>query len=149
MFIFSTNTFKNKQAYCYKKSPILYHFLVAKWQLQSSRVILIPQIRISAKISTLALYQYWGRAPALYRDYIARPKRARRAPANLKRIITHWGHWWRRLQPTSSIIADAKSVDSNLVDFDRKTCIDQPGTLHNNSSKHSVSSTEKASVNVV
>ena len=46
----------------------------------------------------------------------------------------HWGHWWRPLQPTSSIITDAKSVDSNLVDFDRKTCLDQPGILHNNSS---------------
>ena len=30
---------------------------------------------------------------------------------------THWGHWWRRLQPTSSIITDAKSVDSNQYDF--------------------------------
>ena len=32
----------------------------------------------------------------------------------------HWGHWWRRwrrLQPTSSIITDAKSVDSNLYNF--------------------------------
>ena len=80
MFIFSTNTLKNK--HIVKKSPILYHFLVAKWQLRSCRVISIPQIRISAKISSLALYHYWGRAPALYRDYIARPKRA-----NLKRII--------------------------------------------------------------
>ena len=40
--------------------------------------------------------------------------------------ISHWGHWWRPLQPTSSIITEAKSVDSNLVDFDRKTCLDQP-----------------------
>ena len=47
---------------------------------------------------------------------------------------SHWGHWWRRLQPTSSIITDAKSVDSNLVDFYRKTCMDQPGILHNDSS---------------
>ena len=31
--------------------------------------------------------------------------------------VTHRGHWWRRLQPTSSIITDAKSVDSNLYDF--------------------------------
>ena len=38
------------------------------------------------------------------------------------------------LKPTSSIITDATSVDSNLVDFDRKTCLDQPGILHNNSS---------------
>ena len=29
----------------------------------------------------------------------------------------HKEHWWRRLQPTSSITADAKSVDSNLYDF--------------------------------
>ena len=48
--------------------------------------------------------------------------------------ISHWGHWWRPLQPTSSIITDAKSVDSNPVDFDRKTCLDQPWILHNNSS---------------
>ena len=54
---------------------------MAKWQLRSCRVISIPQIPISAKISSLALYHYWGRAPALYRDYIARPRRARRAPA--------------------------------------------------------------------
>ena len=47
---------------------------------------------------------------------------------------THWGHWWRRLQPTSSIITYAKSVDSNLVDFERKTFLEQPGILHNNSS---------------
>ena len=63
--------------------------------------------------------------------------------------IAHWGHWWRRLLPTSSIITDAKSVDSNLVDFDRKTCIEQPEIFHNNSYKHSVTSTEQASVNVV
>ena len=69
---------------------------------------------------------------------------------------SHWGHWfcirydwWRRLQPTSSIIRDAKSVDSNLVDFDRKTCLDHPGILHNNSSEHSFSSTEKVSANVL
>ena len=30
----------------------------------------------------------------------------------------HWGHWWRRLQPTSSIITDTKSVDANLVNFE-------------------------------
>ena len=30
---------------------------------------------------------------------------------------SHWGHWWRRLQPMSSIITDAKPVDSNLYDF--------------------------------
>ena len=40
---------------------------------------------------------------------------------------SHWGHWWRRLQPTSSIITDAKSIDLNLVDFGRKTCLIQPG----------------------
>ena len=34
--------------------------------------------------------------------------------------ISHRGHWWRRLQPTSSIITDAKSVDSNLYDFARQ-----------------------------
>ena len=38
------------------------------------------------------------------------------------------------LKRMSSIITDATSVDSNLVDFDRKTCLDQPGILHNNSS---------------
>ena len=79
MFIFSTNTLKTSTLF--KKSPILYHFLVAKWQLRPCCVISIPQIPISAKISSLALYHYWGRAPALYRDYIARPRRARRAPA--------------------------------------------------------------------
>ena len=47
---------------------------------------------------------------------------------------SHWGHWWRGLQPMSSIITDAKSVDSNLVDVDRKTCPEQPGIWHNNSS---------------
>ena len=31
----------------------------------------------------------------------------------------HWGHWWRRLHPTSSIITDAKSLDSNLDYFAR------------------------------
>ena len=56
MFIFSRNTFKSK--HIVKKSPILYHFLVSKWQLQSGRVISIPQIGISAKISSLALYHY-------------------------------------------------------------------------------------------
>ena len=30
---------------------------------------------------------------------------------------SHWGHWWRRLQPTSSIVTDAKSADSNLYNF--------------------------------
>ena len=30
-----------------------------------------------------------------------------------------WGHWWRRLQPTSSIISDVKSHDSNRDDFAR------------------------------
>ena len=34
-------------------------------------------------------------------------------------VHTHWGHWWRRLQPTSSIITDAKSLDSNLDYFAR------------------------------
>ena len=63
--------------------------------------------------------------------------------------VSHWGHWWRPLQPTSSIITDAKSVDSNLVHFDRKTCLDQPGILHNNSSWHSFSSTERVSANVL
>ena len=32
-------------------------------------------------------------------------------------LIPHQRNWWRRLQPTSSIITDAKSVDSNLDDF--------------------------------
>ena len=35
----------------------------------------------------------------------------------VEHCITHWGHWWRRLQPTSSIITDAKSLDSNLDYF--------------------------------
>ena len=30
---------------------------------------------------------------------------------------THRGHWLHRLQPTSTIIMDAKLVDSNLYDF--------------------------------
>ena len=34
-------------------------------------------------------------------------------------LISHWGHWWRRLQPTSSIITDAKSLASNLDYFAR------------------------------
>ena len=38
-----------------------------------------------------------------------------------------------RLQPTPSIITNAKPVDSNLVDFDRKTCLGHPGILHSNS----------------
>ena len=53
-----------------------------------------------------------------------------------------------RLQPTSSIITNAKPVDSNLVDFDRKTCLGHPGILHSNSFSHSSSSTEKSSANV-
>ena len=32
-------------------------------------------------------------------------------------IPSHRGHWWRWLQPTSSIITDAKSVYSNLYNF--------------------------------
>ena len=35
---------------------------------------------------------------------------------------------------TSAVITDAKSVDSNLVDFDSKTCLHHLGILHNNSS---------------
>ena len=51
-----------------------------------------------------------------------------------------WVSWHSHYLPitlgtlTSSIITDAKPVDSNLVDLDRKTCMDQPGILHNNSS---------------
>ena len=33
---------------------------------------------------------------------------------------SHWVHWWRPLQPTSSVITDAKSADLNLDDFARK-----------------------------
>ena len=33
---------------------------------------------------------------------------------------SHRGHWWCRLQPTSSIITDAKLVDSNLYNFARQ-----------------------------
>ena len=55
-------------------------------------------------------------------------------PQWVNTVTSHWGHWWRPLQPTSSITTDAKSVDSNLVDFDRKTCLDQPGIFHDNSS---------------
>ena len=45
---------------------------------------------------------------------------------------------------------DAELVDSNLVDFDWKTCLGQPGILHDNSSWHSfISSTEKVSANVM
>ena len=57
--------------------------------------------------------------------------------------ITHWVHWWRPLQPTSSVITDAKSADLNLDDFARKKCLDQPENLHNDSSEHSLSCTEK------
>ena len=47
---------------------------------------------------------------------------------------SHWGHWWCPLQPTSSVITDAKSADLNLDDFARKKCLDQPENLHNDSS---------------
>ena len=47
---------------------------------------------------------------------------------------SHWGHWWRRLQPTSSIITDAKSFDSNRDDFARLICIFRLGFLYNYSS---------------
>ena len=30
----------------------------------------------------------------------------------IRQTDTHWGHWWRRLQPTSSIITDAKSIQT-------------------------------------
>ena len=48
--------------------------------------------------------------------------------------VSHWGHWWRRLQPTSSIITDAKSFDSNRDDFARLICIFRLGFLYNYSS---------------
>ena len=35
-------------------------------------------------------------------------------------LDAHWVHWWRPLQPTSSVITDAKSADLNLDDFARK-----------------------------
>ena len=40
--------------------------------------------------------------------------------ANSLSKLTHWVHWWRPLQPTSSVITDAKSADLNLDDFARK-----------------------------
>ena len=36
---------------------------------------------------------------------------------------SHWVHWWRPLQPTSSVITDAKSADLNLDDFARVTTV--------------------------
>ena len=35
-------------------------------------------------------------------------------------LLSHWGHWWRGLRPTSSVITGA---DSSLVDFEWKTCL--------------------------
>ena len=60
-------------------------------------------------------------------------------------LYSHWGHWWRRLQPTSSIITDAKSVDSNLDDFAGQTCIFGLGFLHKHSSLHSLNYTSLVS----
>ena len=48
---------------------------------------------------------------------------------------TLWGHWWRRLQPTSSIITDTKSVDSNRDDFARYKWIFRFVFLYRYSSK--------------
>ena len=62
---------------------------------------------------------------------------------------SHWGHWWHRLQPTSSVIRDTKSVDTNLVDFDNKLCIFQFGFLYKFSSWPSLSLTGKTSANVL
>ena len=50
---------------------------------------------------------------------------------------------------TVVIITDAKSADSNLVDFDNKTCLDQPEIFNDISSEHSFSSTEKVSTNAL
>ena len=37
-----------------------------------------------------------------------------------RKSLSHWVHWWRQLQPTASVITDAKSADLNLDDFARK-----------------------------